>query len=339
MSAIFTLPPDQFVGFESLYRFIGPEHTHLKKSVKVQDIAGFPIPRAEVFAGKACLEEFFTDPIYQTFAVPTDEGLCLLAFRLKMKYGIPITIVKKRSDLEPAFSGAFSEKASFYGIIVLSEDNSSLHVTPYLCHQSEEGLLEIANLDSVQDPYEDVENYIASLIAKDAGLIYLKTGQKRQADEYSCRTEALSILKQALLLIKQHEAPKLVDLFKPKLDEETQKLVFDIPSSMAKSCQTSASITGKFEEIVFGKKKESLADFFARFIVTTQKTRILSFSRIDPATPFSYKKMKAETPFEKKISTYLLQKGFRNFLALQKFLAKADKQTQDLVDEARRLVL
>jgi len=337
MSPVFSLSEADFQGFESFYRFIPASLGSLKKTLRSPDLLGLSIPREEIYAGKLNLQEDFSDPFFQTYAVPTNQGLSLLALRLKQKHDLDIIVVKSKEDTKKAIQGEFFSKASPWGVIVCSDSNSTLHVTPYLCQINKDGVLEIADLDSVITPLDHAEDAVKEILKEKPDTLFVSTKTTRQADEYSCRTDALSILKQALLVLK-NKPSSFIEFLLPEPCEKRSRLICNIPSIISKTCQTKSAIAGSFEEKVWGKRDESLQEFLTRSVKETVKKRVVSYIKRSPLTALAAGTESVEIEIVKKVNTYLIEKGFRNFHALQRFTLIDDSSLKAQMELCLQLV-
>ena len=138
--------------------------------------------------------------------VPNAQALHYLVKRYQEKYGIHILVVPDFKRLTSLLDQLNRLEPQYMGVIIgqaLSSDLS--HVTPllfYLPGNGERQKMECLILDSIgSDEYsQDLYNEYG-LEKKN---IY-STSKPRQADRYSCRTGALTLLRNALLYLKYYD--------------------------------------------------------------------------------------------------------------------------------------
>ncbi len=183
---------------------------------------------------------------------PTIYGMALLAAYYQMKYGITIH-VGRREDLKDLLQDPATP--SRFGFI-LFKDNlviKGAHVTPIVVLKDQHTILQ---LDSVGD------NFANGLSRKDAPQFHLANlNVSRQADHKSCRNDAMNILCNALLDIKEHgvKVPKK-----------------SLPPAWAKTVQKSAALMGvNTQDPVRSKRHKSLEDFIKAHTDETEKRRYL----------------------------------------------------------------
>lgn len=218
----------------------------------------------------------WSDPELSTVAVPTDEGLVLLAAKYSKKYDIPIFIAGSSEKLRSAVLGeSTSEDTLFWGVIATSGSAEALHVTPLICMRMPSGQIQIAEMDSVRQPILHVKHLFIDLAREKANVDIFSSYFARQADYYSCRSDAIVLLKDALRDLK---AKKVTDL-KTFLGVHLKNGIiqkFFLPDAWSKTVQISGSIAGTLAQKAISKRNISMKEF--RELYNAPVTKVESFS-------------------------------------------------------------
>lgn len=159
-----------------------------------------------------------------TISVPQSAAMEAVARKYYEKYDIEIYI--KPIDSLSAFIEDYArtvKKSCYIGVITGSDiSGTQRHVTPLLCYfDVEKDAVELIILDSVVNPlyisiiYEELEHLNIKSSVSTQGSI-------RQADTNSCRTDALIILRNALLWIKHYKIANGFSLIIEKLEKNQQ---------------------------------------------------------------------------------------------------------------------
>jgi hypothetical protein len=131
---------------------------------------------------------------------PTAQLMNLVATQYRTKYGINI-FVSNTSDFQSFIESKESNPAA-YGIIITDDDDIG-HVVPVLIINNGD-IKQAIKLDAIGDPRElPITKKILTALQNSSFDIF-STEVARQVDYHSCRTEALTILRNMLLYIKKN---------------------------------------------------------------------------------------------------------------------------------------
>lgn len=229
-------------------------------------------------------EKAFNDPVLQTIAVPTCQGLMLQASYYEKKYGTPIIVAGSEASIQSALSGlCLDPSVQTYGIIATWGHDTILHVTPYIYHKTSSGKIQILDLDAVGNPVPKAQFALMALKDSCPYLEILKVNGVRQADGFSCRTDAITILKDALIDL---QATKIDDL-KTFLEAEPATAFeflhsgyFDLPAKWSKGVQITSCLKKDLAVKVAGAKTYSVLDHRERF--TSKIEKLINYHVLDP---------------------------------------------------------
>jgi hypothetical protein len=221
----------------------------------------------------------FTDPHLQTIAVPTCTGLMLLASHYERKYGITILVCSSDRLFDAAVTGQLlAGDATTWGVIATWGTDAILHVTPYLCHKTSSGALEILQLDAANNPLSYSQFKLLELKESLKSIKCYQVLGTRQADNFSCRTDALILLKEALLDIKEKRLTDLKSYINPQrifVGDLASDGQFEMPAAWSKSVQIASLIKQDLSINAPGSKTYSLKEHRDRF--TEKITKTLTF--------------------------------------------------------------
>lgn len=203
--------------------------------------------------------------------MPTDQGLMLLSAYYKNKYDVDIHVVGSADKLYEALLGeGFPKEQKTWGIIATNGKESMPHVTPIICNRLDDGTIQILNLDSVLNPVSILGDCLVDLKTSGQNVQIIRLEYERQADSFSCRTDALVILKDALQDLR---ANKVLDLSQYlTLEKSGKSFLCNLPPAWGKTVQVSEALTGAdLSKPVVGKKGESVEAFRSKHKTTMQK--------------------------------------------------------------------
>lgn len=144
-----------------------------------------------------------TNANYPTIHVPSVRSLNYLAYKYKCKYQIKITVVKGKNLADHFVKFKEKYKDQPIGIIAYSSEHSLAHVTPLIFYYNSydnSGYLLFLDLAGQNEKIFDAIQKELAVNQPDIKLYY--TTQDRQADNFSCRSSALTLLRNALLHLK-----------------------------------------------------------------------------------------------------------------------------------------
>lgn len=261
----------------------------------------------------------FTDLILNTFAMPKDLGLINLAARYKSKYDIDIYVAGCASKANTIILDALDKKtAHIFGMICSNREYEICHVTPVLILVKEDGNLQIVNLDSTKTPVDSFARMLNCLKIKKINYTRFSLKGPRQADRFSCRSDAIILLKDALRDLKEKTVKDFCEFFTGRELIE-RRIYVDFPVQWSRVCQISKILTGSLEEKLVGKKDTTASLFKDRFSVLSQKVDTYELIGIDEKG--APKKLTIEIQTEAKVNLYLNYKGKKNFETLKMFLS------------------
>ena len=236
---------------------------------------------------------------HNEIAYPTDRGLVLLAAYYEKKYGIPIIVAPSARAYEKALLGEGAPEGSKHWGIIATNGSGAGHVTPFLCCKTPEGKIQAVDLDSVGGSPVHASN--------NRDITWFKVTGKRQADVYSCRTDALVVLKDSLRDLRTRSIEDLSVV----LPSTACKL----PARWGKSVQISAALGEDVDDKVVSKRGESFREHRARFRLEAPRRDYYAFTTRHDLGEVQT----VGSPVM--INSYLLYKGKRN-LNLIKSLVK-----------------
>lgn len=266
-----------------------------------------PPSNAEIEGEKAFLKQKkphvrgvdWSDPELNTIAMPTNDGLTLLAAYYTLKYQTPILVVND-SNFDAALEGkGLPEGTSAWGVIRLNKGTK--HVNPVLCFKKGSEIQRL-NLDSISE----VIKYKSSDIP---------ATMPRQSDPYSCRTDALVVLRDAIKDLKSHAITDLYDYLRP--DKIENSTFYYLPMSWGRTAQKSSSFRpdAKASEFTVPSKKgknktlKEHRDIHKKpAILTTKMSVNSSFLFV----------LEGEKKEELSVNTYLNYKGKKNLSLIKK---------------------
>lgn len=261
----------------------------------------------------------FTDLILQTFAMPKDPGLINLAARYKSKYDIDIYVTGCAKKTSSIILEALDKKiAHVFGLICSNRNYEICHVTPVLCLVKEDGNLQIVNLDSTKTPVDSFVRALNYLKIRKVNYSRFSLKGPRQADRFSCRTDAIILLKDALRDLKEKGIKDFCEFFTGK-DLIERRIYVDFPVQWSRVCQLSKILRGSLEEKLVGKKDITATLFKERFSFLSQKVDTYDLIGLDEKG--ASKKLTIEIQTEAKVNLYLNYKGKKNFETLKMFLS------------------
>ncbi|MCF7806231.1 MAG: hypothetical protein K9M13_01020 [Simkaniaceae bacterium] len=183
--------------------------------------------QSTIDAKKTTTKTFVIDG-HDSVYIPTTTSIQLIAAHYKTKYGIEIFICDNTDNL-PRLLTEKSQEAKTFGIIMATDPH--LHVTPILCRKSSaiEEPIEIALMDSVANNAGLIDDshglqFIRKLTETELDYRLMSSFGARQVDEFSCRVDALTLLKRALIDLKGREGTKLSDYLKINNEKESKEL-------------------------------------------------------------------------------------------------------------------
>ena len=177
--------------------------------------------------------------------IPTIYGSALIAAFYEIKYDVTIHMGTEKT-LERLLQENSSK--SPWGFIIFNENNRlrgyALHVLPVIIFPETS---EILILDSIG---------LSTWISSSFSQISLEV--KRQSDSYSCRTDALNILSNALWDIRQRNSPSLAALTEIKHNT--------LPPAWAKTVQKSMALAGvNIAAPIRTKSGQNLGEFIEKY--------------------------------------------------------------------------
>jgi hypothetical protein len=210
------------------------------------------------------ISQRWIDAEFSRYIVPTDLGLMMLASYYQAKYNICIMVVGSSKKVQEALLGNFVDPSCrVWGVICTSGHESYLHVTPILCFRNASGFLQIADLDSIKDPIDELKYTLTDLIRSGQKVESFQVKLPRQADYYSCRTDAIVLLKDALRDIEAQKIDDLREILDLPAGDKSHE--FNLPIRWSKSCQISRHVLGDESLHVINKSDEPYKVFKERF--------------------------------------------------------------------------
>lgn len=277
----------------------------------------------------------YLNPVINSFAIPKDLGLIYLAAKYKAKYDASIFVAGSLDSIKIIFDEVVDDKKiSLFGIICADKRYDICHVTPLLILKKEDASLQIANLDSVKAPI----NYLAHALCflKTKKIAYQRFSLKgaRQADRYSCRTDALVILKDAIQELAEKKITDLSWFFSGQMIHE-RRIYVDLPASWAKGCQRSSMITKQALDQSFFNTKYTLSEFRKKFDYSCERKDVYEIGGIDDKG--CYQIIVKEHTKKTQVNLYLNFKGKRNFESLKAFIGSMQIKDRDWISKLERL--
>lgn len=271
-------------------------------------------------------EIHYTHPIMTTIATPLDKGLLALCAYYKFKYDIDIFVSGRRETIYASMKGLFLDPSvKTWGVIATDHSMlSGAHVTPCICHKKDDGSLQILNLDSVKKAIKTFAYAYHDLVKDTPNLERLTLNTQRQSDRYSCRTDALVILKDALRDLKTKKIDDLKSVFEhAQCAHNPKKFIIKLPFSWAKSCQIASVYEAGIKTLLIGKKGKTIEEYKQRFKALFERRDVYRVYGHDESGGLFIKEMSLSYP--KEIDLFLNYKGKKNFFVMENFLKKITK--------------
>jgi hypothetical protein len=218
-----------------------------------------------------CQKRTYSLPILNYQFYPTDLGLEIIAQHYKMKYDFKVFISNSASLVEQAFL-AFKEDPSLKIWGVISTSSSTLHVTPFLCMINKEGALEITSLDSCLTITQEASVATHKLKDQEVPYFLFFPQNRRQIDSFSCRTDAICILKEVFLTLQKEKVDSLKGYLESFKIEGSIHEYFFIPGIWLKGAQLKEAILEDPSKVILAQKKEPLDAFLRRYQIVSMKT-------------------------------------------------------------------
>lgn len=218
-----------------------------------------------------CQKRSYSLPILNYQFYPTDLGLEIIAHHYKMKYNLKVFISNSASLVEQAFL-AFKEDPSLKIWAVISTSSSTLHVTPFLCMINAKGALEIVSLDSCLTITQEASVATHKLKDQEVSYFLFFPQNRRQIDRFSCRTDAISILKEAFLTLQGEKVDSLKAYLESFKMEGSIHEYFFIPGIWLKGAQLKDAILEDPVKVILPQKREPLVSFLRRYQIISMKT-------------------------------------------------------------------
>lgn len=275
----------------------------------------------------------FETPSIRTFAVPTNEGLILLAAYYQHKFQTPIYICQSEDAFFKLFTDPPEPKSNTFGVIFTGE---GLHVTPALCHITDKGKIQIFSLDSFELDRRTSISESITLLSSFKELEHFKYARKRQSDHYSCRTDALVILKDAMLDIRE----KKIDDLKGYIDPSTSDKTFELPRAWGRSVQKSEALpknTSGVDTPLPGGKGKTLESHRETF---RKKTKVTTryYSTREKDGKFGGTTYWNETEIFSP-NLYLNYKGKKNVFLVERLIKSPIKEVQEQAEALKKIFM
>lgn len=290
-------------------------------------------------------------PDFGTLSMPSNPALCLLAERYSQKYGIQI-FVMDGSEAAVQFLARWKEHPvpKQMGIIVAAATGDA-HVTPVLCSAPEKGPPQVILLDSQGGGTGSPKILKNALEARFGTTVSISSNVlPRQADKASCRTDAITLLKNALRDLQQNQIddPSAAGFVKQwemggpgwvTLSERWNHTGQVTPARMMEEFGVEDAPEDRKQPVhqrrikdadghVIGVVSETIEAFRDRYKVPVQVTTEVTFT--DKGTKAIWDETAAR-------NIYLAQKGIKNERALAKYMnAKQFSEEQIAEIVARR---
>ena len=228
-----------------------------------------------------------------TIAIPSNSCLRLIADYYQQKYGISILIVNQQSLADALLGKGLKADCKCWGIILTSQ--SELHVVPIICSKIADHSIQAASFDSREADHP--RRWSPLLIDRVHWIGAVKGG--RQVDLWSCRTDALVILKDAL----RDLATRNISLDQVLVENPPM-----LPAQWSKTVQNYKTIPDEalLETRVISKRNQTLREFRARFMQPVVLTEEWTLS-----TPGAGKPKRIITKTQSQLNLYLNYKGKR----------------------------
>jgi hypothetical protein len=223
----------------------------------------------------------WSDPTITTIPLPSDKGMLLALSYYQHKYGVPIILAAtSRSIKQAILAPPFDINVRTWGVIVTTSSLKAPHVTPLLIHRDRLWQHLIFDLDSANFTLPHLKVLLQGFITKKLAIKVFKILHPRQADPFSCRTDSLIILKDALVDICLKEPDEMLSFMDVKEEApfDIYSGTFELPSAWAKTVQVSSALPKDLTALVNNKHEQSLADFRTRFVQKFSKEELYSMT-------------------------------------------------------------
>ena len=267
-----------------------------------------------------------------TITVPNGKALQFHAQKYQEKYGILI-LVTAWSNISTLLDTLNSQGPQYVGIITNITGmylHESSHVTPllfYLPGRKKKNQIECLILDSIAE--NSLSGWLMRYGIQEKKIFH--TSRVRQADTYSCRTGALTLLRNALLYLKHknHTAGFGQALQEAQLEDRSILSLppeWDYTEQMSNKLLTDKHVVIRdyYSSKPEKRKQPKLAqkhrenhteekEFFCRFW-RNGMSELITYSPPEDIEAFNSNEhcMNVNFKIKRKVNTYLLNKGARN---------------------------
>jgi len=255
-------------GFEAFFKVESLALKHFAKpSLPDAFLESLPYP---VFSS-SCVRRTYSIPMLNYSFYPTDLGLYLIANYYQHKYGFRCFIADNAKDLQEAFLFSKKERGvKVWGVI--SSQSEGLHVTPFLCFMNDKDELEIASIDSCQTLTSQACLAFHDLKKQEVPFTVFYPQNKRQIDSFSCRTDAISILKDAFLSLNALPCDSLKSFLESFRIEGSLQDYYIIPGIWLKGAQRSKAILEDPDKVMLPNSHLSLSMFLSKYRKLASRT-------------------------------------------------------------------
>lgn len=267
----------------------------------------------------------WSDQHMTTLAMPTDKAMLATLSYYQLKYGVPIVLAASGKSIKQAIlSSSFGDEVTTWGVIVSTGTIDVPHVTPLLVHRDHLWQYHIFDLDSANFTLPHLKILLKGLLEGGLALKLYKVSKPRQADPFSCRTDSLVILKDALVDIALNSPDDLMKFINVdtslKLDIYSGE--FSLPAAWAKTVQVSSALPSDLSLLVNNKHEQSLADFRTRFIQKVSKQETYCVSTTTPDGSEVSREYKLSLKYH--VNTYLNYKALRLVKLMKRLTSEND---------------
>lgn len=292
-------------------------YEHFNRSKVPPDI----LEKAASIGANILKSQEFLDKEISSIAVPTLESMLLIASYYEKKYGTPIFVCRSQVGFQSLITGlSIDSSIKSWGVIATWGDDRILHVTPYLCHRKNTATLQILDLDAASNPIPYAKFSLLELKGSLKSLEIYQVESTRQADGFSCRTDALVILKEALCDIKNRLVLDLAEYLPVKHSSYKTLSVdnfFDLPHGWSKGAQIRQSSEIDATLRLPSKPSITLQEHRQKYSIYSKKQ--VSYQLITPSTTETHSFTEDAT-----ISTYLNTKGKKLCALAERLKADGD---------------
>lgn len=267
----------------------------------------------------------WSDQHMTTLPMPTEKAMLATLSYYQLKYGVPIVLAASGKSIKQALlSSVFGDEVTTWGVIVSTGTIDVPHVTPLIVHRDHLWQYHIFDLDSANFTLPHLKMLLKGLLESGLAMNLYKVSKPRQADPFSCRTDSMLILKDALVDIALSSPDDLLKFINVdtsvKLDIYSGQ--FTIPAAWAKTVQVSSALPGDLSLLVNNKHEQSLADFRARFVQKVSKEETYSVSTTTPDGNEVSREYKLK--FSYHVNTYLNYKALRLVKLMKRLTSEND---------------